>query len=250
MILFYFLPSVIELNSIQWLSIYVPYSKSLNIFMSVRLTTYFKWPFLLWNIEGKFTTIAITDFIYLLPILYKMLNYFGNHREYNKVLYTSVVQSLSLVCLFVTPWTAACQASLSFTISQSLLKLMSIELVMPFNHLILCYPLLCLPSVFLSIRVSSHPMAKYWSFSFSISHSKGYSRLISFWMDWFDLLAVQGTLKSLPPRVKSINSLVLSLLYGPALTFVHDYWKNLALTMWTFVNKQMSLLFNMSLLFI
>ena len=172
MILFYFLPSVIELNSIQWLSIYIPYSKSLNIFMSVRLTTYFKWPFLLWNIEGKFTTIAITDFIYLLPILYKMLNYFGNHQEYNKVLYTSVVQSLSLVWLFVTPWTAACQASLSFTISQSLLKLMSVELVMPFNHLILCYPLLCLPSVFLSIRVSSHPMAKYWSFSFSISHPK------------------------------------------------------------------------------
>ena len=109
----------------------------------------------------------------------------------------TVVQSL-----FATPWTAARQASLSFTISRSLLKLMSIESVMPSNHLILCHPIL-LPSVFPSIRVFSNELTlhirwpKYWSFSFSISPSNEYSGLVSFRMDWFDLLAVQGTLKSL-----------------------------------------------------
>ena len=125
---------------------------------------------------------------------------------------------LSCVQLFVTPWTAALQASLSFTISQSLLKFMSIELVMLSNHLILCCPLLFLPSIFLSIRVFSNEEAlsikwpKYWSFS--ISPSNEYSGLISFRIDWFDLLAVQGILKSLlPPQFKSINSLALSLLY-------------------------------------
>ena len=103
----------------------------------------------------------------------------------------------------VTPWTAARQASLSFTISWSLLKLMSIESVMPFNHLILCHPLPLLPSVFTSIRVFSDKSAlcirwpKHWSFSFSISPSNEYSGLISFRIDWFDILAVQGTLKSL-----------------------------------------------------
>ena len=103
----------------------------------------------------------------------------------------------------MTPKTAACQASLSFIISRSLLKLMSIELVMPSNHLFLCYPLLLLPSIFLSIRVFSNELAfhirvlaKYWSFNFSISPSNEYSWLISFGIDWFDLLAVQGTLKS------------------------------------------------------
>ena len=114
----------------------------------------------------------------------------------------SSVQSLGHVGLFVTPLTAACQASLSSTISQSLLKLMSIKLVMPSNYLILCHPLL-LPSVFPSIRVFSDELVlrirwpKYWSFSFSISPSKEYSGLISFRIDWFDLLAVQGTLMSL-----------------------------------------------------
>ena len=115
-----------------------------------------------------------------------------------------IVQSLSPVQLFATSWTAAHQASLSFTISQSLLKLkfMSTESVMLSNHLILCCPLL-LPSIFLSIRVFSNKLVlhirqpKYWSFSFSISPSNEYSELISFRMDWFDLLAVQGTLKSL-----------------------------------------------------
>ena len=114
-----------------------------------------------------------------------------------------VVQWLSRVQLFATPWTAALQAFLSFTNSQSLLKLTSIESVMPSNHLILCRPLLLLPSVFASIRVFSNESVlrikwpKYWSFSFSISPSNEYTGLISFRMDWFDLLAVQGTLKSL-----------------------------------------------------
>ena len=115
----------------------------------------------------------------------------------------SSVQSLSHVRLFVTPWTAAHQASLSITNSRSSFKLMSIELVMPSNHLILCRPLLLLPSVFPSIRVFSNESVlhirwpKYWGFSFSISLSSEYSGQISFRMDWLDLLTVQGTLKSL-----------------------------------------------------
>ena len=114
-----------------------------------------------------------------------------------------VVQSLSHVQLFLTPWTAARQASLSFTISQSLLRFMSIDSVMPFNHLILCCPLLLLPSILPSIRVFYNESAlrvrwsKYWSFRFSISPSNEYSGLISFRIDWFDLLAIQGTLNSL-----------------------------------------------------
>ena len=113
------------------------------------------------------------------------------------------VQLLSRVRLFVTPWTAALQASLSITNSRNLLKLMSIESVMPSNHLILYCPLLLLPSIFPSIRVFSNKSVlhirwpKYWSFSFSISPSNDYSGLISFRIDWLDLLAVQGTLKSL-----------------------------------------------------
>ena len=138
-----------------------------------------------------------------------------------------VVQLLSCVQLFVTPWSAACQASLSFTISWSSLKLMSSESVMPFNHLILCYLLLLLPSMFPSISVFSTESAlfirgpKYWSFS--ISPSSEYSGLI----DWFDFLAAQGTLESSPtPEFKSTNSSVLDFLYGPTLTSIHDYWKN------------------------
>ena len=139
-----------------------------------------------------------------------------------------VVQSLSHVRLFATPGAAALQASLSFTISQSLLKLTSIESVMPSNHLILCHPLLLLSSIFPSIKVFSNESAlcirwpKYWSFSFSINPSNEYSRLISFGMDWLDLLEVQGTLKSF---LKSINSLVLSFLYSPNLTSIHDFEK-------------------------
>ena len=115
----------------------------------------------------------------------------------------SSVQLLSHAQLFATPWTGACQASLSNANSQSLLKLMSIELVMPSSQLIFCHPLLLLPSIFLSIRVFSNESTlcmrwpKYWSFSFSISPSNVYSGLISFRMDWLDLLAVQGSLKSL-----------------------------------------------------
>ena len=121
----------------------------------------------------------------------------------NCTLKNSSVQSLSRVQLFETPWTAACHAFLSITNSQSLLKLMSIESVMPSNHLILCHHLLLLPSIFPSIRVFSSESVlcirwpKYWSFSFSISPSNEHSGLISFRMDWLDLLAVQGTLKSL-----------------------------------------------------
>jgi len=139
-----------------------------------------------------------------------------------------VLRSLSCVRLFVTPWTAARQASLSFTISWSLLKLASIKSVMPSNHLILCHPLLLLPSIFSNIRVFSNDSAfpirspKYWSFS--ISPSNEYSELISFRIDWLDLLAVQGTLESSPkPQFKCINSWALSLLSSPTLTSVHDY---------------------------
>ena len=144
----------------------------------------------------------------------------------------SSVQSLSHVQLFATPWTAACQASLSITNSWSLPKPMSIDSVMPSNHLILCRPLLLLPSIFPSIRVFSNESAllirwpKYWSFSFNISPSNEHPGLISFRMDWLDLLAVQGTHKSPTPQLKSINSSVLSFLHSPTLTFIHDHWKN------------------------
>ena len=129
----------------------------------------------------------------------------------------------------VTLRTAACPASLSFTISQSLLKLTNIESVMPSNHLILCCPHLPLPSIFPSIRVFSNLLAlcirwpKYWGFSFSISPSNKYSGLISCKIDWFDLLAVRDSQESSPaPQFKNVNSLVLSLLYGLILISVHD----------------------------
>ena len=142
-------------------------------------------------------------------------------------------QSLSCVQLFATPWTTACQASLSITNSQSLLKLTSIESVMPSNHFILCCPLLLLPSIFPSIRVfsneSAHPIRwpKFWSFSFNISPSNEYPGLISSRMDWLDLLAVQYSQESSPTlQFKSINSSVFSFLYSPTLTSIHDHWKN------------------------
>ena len=143
-------------------------------------------------------------------------------------LFSFVVQLLSRVQLFATPWTAARQDSLSFTISQSFFKLMSVESMILSNHLILCYRPFHLPSVFSSIRVFSNESAlpirwpKYWSFP--ISPSDEYSGLISFTIGWLDLLAVQGTLKSSPaPQFKSTNSLALSLLHGPTLTSRHDY---------------------------
>ena len=142
------------------------------------------------------------------------------------------VQSLSCVRLFATPWTAACQASLPITNSRSLLKGMSIEWVMPSNHLILCRPLLLLHSIFPSIRVFSNESVlhirwpKYWSLSFSISPSNEYSGLISLRMDWLDLLAVQGTLKSLLQHHSSKASILRHcFLYSPTLTSIHDYWK-------------------------
>ena len=143
-----------------------------------------------------------------------------------------VVQSLSHVQLFAIPWTEAYQASLSFTISWSLLRLMSIELVMPSSHLILCHPLLLLPLVFPSIRVFSNTSTlcirwpKYWSFSFRISPFNEYSGLVSCMIDWFDLLVVQRTLKSsATPQFENIKFLALSLLYGPTLISIHEYWK-------------------------
>ena len=165
------------------------------------------------------------------------------------------VQSLSGVRLFATPWTTAHQASLSITNSQSLLKVISIELVMPSNHLILCHPLLLLPSIFTSIRVFSSESAlcfrcaKYWSFSFSISPSNEQSGLISFRMDWLDLLAVQGTLKSLLQHHSSKASILRCSAFF-IVQISHLYMttgKTIALTRWTFVDKIMSLLFNMLL---
>ena len=145
-----------------------------------------------------------------------------------------LVQSLSCVWFFVTPWTAARQASLFITNSLSLLKLVSIEWVMPSNHLILCCPLLLLPSIFSNIRVFASELVlciswpKYWSFRFSISPSNEYSGLTSFRMDSLDLLAVQGTLKSLLQHHSSKASILwhLTFLYSPTLTSVHYYWKN------------------------
>ena len=148
--------------------------------------------------------------------------------------FSSAQLRCSVVSDSATPWIAACQASLFITNSWSLLKLMSIESVMPSNHLSLCHPLLLPPSIFPSIRVFSNESAlrirwpKYRSFSFSISLSNEHPGLISFRMDWLDLLAVQGTLKesSPTPQFKSINSLALSFLHSPTLTSIHDHWKN------------------------
>ena len=147
----------------------------------------------------------------------------------------NLVQLLSRLQLFATPWTTARQASLSITNSWSLLKLMSIESVMPSNHLILCCRLFLLPSVFPSIRVFSNESVlrirspEYWSFSFSISPSNEYSGLISFRTDWLDLLSVQGTLKSLLQHHSSKASILQhSAFFIVQLSYpsIHDYWKN------------------------
>ena len=160
----------------------------------------------------------------------------------------SSVQLLHCVHLFVTPWNAAHQASLSITNSWSILKLMSIDLVMPSNHFILCHPLLLLPSIFPSIRVFSNESTlrirwpKYWSFSFNISPSNEHPGLISFRMDWLDLLAVQGTLKSLLQHHSSKGSILqCSAFFTVQLS--HPYMttgKTIALTRWTFVDKVVS----------
>ena len=165
----------------------------------------------------------------------------------------SSVQSLSYVWFLATPWTAAHQASMSITNSKSLLKLMSIESVMPSIHFILCRLLLLPPSIFPSIRVFSNESVlpirwpKYWSFSFSVSPSNEHPGLISFTIDWLDLLAVQGTLKSLLQHHSSkASTFQCSAFFTVQLS--HQYMttgKNIALTRWTFVGKVMSLLFNM-----
>ena len=150
------------------------------------------------------------------------------HSQFNSV------QSLSRVRLFATPWIAVCQASLPITNSWSSLRLMSMESVMPSSLLILCHPLLLLPLIFLNIRVFTNELAFHikwpdsWSFSFSISPSNEYSELISFRIDWFDLLAVQGTLKSLlQHHISKASILWLSDFVVAQLTCVHEYWKTI-----------------------
>ena len=177
--------------------------------------------------------------------------YLAGIQQHDRITFV-VVQSLGHIWLFVTPWTAAHQASLSFTISWNLLKLMSIESVMPSNHLVLYRSLLLLPSIFPRIRVFSNEQAlhirwpKYLSLSLSISLSKEYSGLVSFRIDWFDLLAVQGTLKSL----LQYHSSKASILWCSAFFMVqlsHPYMitgKIRPLTRQIFISKVMSLLFN------
>ena len=176
------------------------------------------------------------------------------YMESNAIFQKPCCCSASQLCLtLVTPWTAACQTSLSITNSQSLLKLMSTESVMPSNHLILCRPLLLPPSIFASIRVFSNESVlriswpKYWSFSFSISPSNEYSGLISFKMDCLDLLAVQRILKTLLQHHSSKASILrCSAFFMVQLSHPHmTTGKTIALTRWTFVGKVMSLLFNM-----
>ena len=167
----------------------------------------------------------------------------------------SSIQLLSHGQLSATPWTAACQASLSITNSRSLLKPVSIESVMLSNHLIPCHSLFFPPSIFPSIRVFSTKSivrirwSNYWNFSFSINPSNEYSGLISFRIDWFDILAVQGTLKSLLRHHSSKESILQDSAFF-MLQLSHPYMttgKNIALIRWTFVGKVMSLLFNMCL---
>ena len=147
----------------------------------------------------------------------------------------SSVQSLSHLWVFAIPWIAARQASLSITKSRSLLKLIPIESVMPSSHLILCHPLLLLPPIPPTIRVSSNESTlhmrwpKYWNFIFSISPSNEHPGLISFRMDWLDLLAVQGS--SPTPQCKSISFSALSFLHSPTLTSIYDHWKNHSLAL-------------------
>ena len=158
------------------------------------------------------------DVWYIFAYKHKVHSHFW--QPFESMLFSSVTQSCPTL---VTPWTAACQASLSFTISGSLLKLVSIKSVMPSNHLILCHPILLLPSIFPTIRVFSNELVlhirwpKYWNFSFSTSPSNEYSRRISFRMDWFDLLAVQGILKSLLQH----HSSKASILWHSAFFMVH-----------------------------
>ena len=173
------------------------------------------------------------EVVYLWNKMCKPKNMFGTEIQFWAMIIPVSCSITKLCPTLCNPMDCSMQAPLSFTISRSLLKLMSIELVMPSNHLTFCHALLLLPSICPSIRVSSnqfgssHQVAKYWRFSFSLSPSNEYSGLISFRIDWFDLLVVQGTLKSLlQHQFESINSLALGLLYGSTLTCIHDYWKS------------------------
>ena len=169
--------------------------------------------------------------------------------------FSSIQFSCSVVSDSVTPWNAACQGSLSITNSLSLLKLMSVESVMPSNHIILCHPLLLLPSVYPSIRVFSNESIlrirwpKYWSFTFSIGPSNEYSRLISFRMDWLDLLAVRGTTKSILQHHSSKTSILCCSAFF-TVQLLHPYMttgKTIDLTRCIFVGKVMFLHFNRSI---
>ena len=183
---------------------------------------------------------------YLKIMVQNIFSYLIENMQEPSLQLSSVAQCVQF---FATPWTAARQASLSITNSRSPPKPMSIESVIPSNHLILCCPLLLLPSIFPSIRVFSNESAlhirwpEYWSFSFNISPSNEHPGLISFRMDWLDLLAVQGTLKSLQHHSSKASILRRSAFFIVQLS--HPYGKTIALTRWTFVGKVMSLLFNM-----
>ena len=199
---------------------------------------------LIFAVQHRGSVIDIFFFIFFSVMIYQDIDYCSLH-------FTVVLaQLLSHIQLYVIPWTTALQAPLSSTVSWGLLKFMFTESMMLSNHLILCHPLLVLPSLFPSIKVLANQSAlcirwqKCWSFSFSNSPSNEYSGLISFRIDWFDLV-VQGTLESfLAPPSKSINSVVLSLLYGLMLTLYMTTRKPIALTTWTFVGKVMSPLIN------
>ena len=197
-----------------------------------------------WKIQNIYSCDRLTHHYHPLEFLISQAHY-CKMNTHNLFLFIFVllllfiqssVQSLHRVRLFATPWSAACQASLYITNSQSLLKLLSIELVMPFNHLILCHPILCLPAIFPSIRVFGNESVlhirwpNYWSFSFSMSPSNEDPGLISFRMDWWDPLAVQGILKTL----LQYHSSKASILWCSAFFIVqisypfmtHDHWKN------------------------
>ena len=202
--------------------------------------------------QGIFLTQGSNSLLLTSPVL--VCRFFTTRTIWEALIsLISSLQSLSHVQLFATPGTAAHQASLSITNSRSLLKLMSIKSVMPSNHLILCHPLLLPPSIFPSIRVFANDSLlcirwpDYWSFSFNISPSNEYSGLISFRMDWFDNLAIQGTLKSLLQHHSSKASVLWRSVFF-IVQLSHPYMttgKTIALTKWTFVSKVMSLLFNM-----
>ena len=203
-------------------------------------------PIISWQIDGE-TMEIVADFIFL----GSKITADGDWSS--DVCSSDLVQSLSRVQLFVTPWISARQASLSITNSQSSLRLTSIESMIPSSHLILGRPLLLLPPIPPSIRVFSNESTlrmrrpKYWSFSFSLSPSKEMPDLISFRMDWLDLLAGQGTLKSLLQHHSS-NASILQCSAFFTVQLSHPYMttgKPKALTRWTFVGKVMSLLFNM-----